>query len=75
MAQHHGDNSASKDRRLRIVLRPFLLGAAVGGIAGAVVGTLLGGATRSLAIGLVKLLGRRLTDAEREELRFELLLQ
>ena len=56
-------------------LVPFLLGTAVGGIAGAVAGTLLSNATRSLVLGLLPVFGRRLTEAEREELRFELLLQ
>jgi hypothetical protein len=32
-------------------------------------------ATRSLVVGLLQVFGRRLSEAEREELRFELLLQ
>ena len=55
--------------------RPFLVGAAVGVAAGAVAGTLLSQRTRRLLVGLFHLFSRRLTDAEREELRFELLLQ
>jgi uncharacterized membrane protein len=56
-------------------VRPFLIGTAVGGLAGAVAGTLLSQPTRRLLVGLIHLAGRRLSDAEREELRFELLLQ
>ncbi len=56
-------------------IRPFLVGTAVGGVAGAVAGTLLSQQTRRLLIGLIHLVGRRLTDAERDQLRFELLLQ
>ncbi len=56
-------------------IRPFLMGTAVGGIAGAVAGTLLSQQTRRLLIGLIHLVGRRLSDAERDQLRFELLLQ
>ncbi len=54
---------------------PFLLGTAVGGVAGAVAGTLLSDRTRRLLLALIRLAGRRLTDAERDQLRFELLLQ
>lgn len=56
-------------------IRPFLIGTAVGGVAGAVAGTLLSQQTRRLLLGVIHLVDRRLTDAEREELRFELLLQ
>lgn len=56
-------------------IRPFLIGTAVGGVAGAVAGTLLSQQSRRLLLGMIHLVGRRLTDAEREELRFELLLQ
>ncbi len=54
---------------------PFLIGTAIGGVAGAVAGTLLSDRTRRLLVGLIRLAGRRLSDAERDELRFELLLQ
>ena len=54
---------------------PFLLGTAVGGLAGAVAGTLLSDRTRRLLLALIRVAGRRLTDAERDQLRFELLLQ
>lgn len=56
-------------------VRPFLIGTAVGGVTGAVVGTLLSQSTRRLLVGLIHLVTRRLTDDERDELRFELLLQ
>ena len=54
---------------------PFLLGTAIGAVAGAVAGTLLSDRTRRLLVGLIRLAGRRLSDSERDELRFELLLQ
>jgi hypothetical protein len=53
----------------------FLVGTVVGGIAGAVVGTALSPHTRGFVVGLYQLLSRRLTSAERDQLRFELLLQ
>lgn len=56
-------------------LQPFLMGTAVGVTAGAVAGTLLSQRTRRLLVGLFHLFSRRLTEAEREEFRFELLLQ
>ncbi len=69
------DTAAAAERGPRPGMRSFLLGTAVGGIAGAIAGALLSSATRSLVLGLLQVFGRRLTDAEREELRFELLLQ
>lgn len=54
---------------------PFLIGTAVGGIAGMIACALLIDRARSLMYGLASVFGRRLSDAEREELRFELLLQ
>jgi hypothetical protein len=56
-------------------LAPFLIGTAVGGLLGAVAGTLLSNATRRLLFWLVQLAGRRLSDEDRDRLRFELLLQ
>lgn len=56
-------------------VRPFLIGTAIGGVTGAVAGTLLSQSTRRLLVGLIHLATRRLTDDERDELRFELLLQ
>lgn len=56
-------------------VRPFLIGTAVGGVTGAVAGTLLSQSTRRLLVGLIHLVTQRLTDDERDELRFELLLQ
>ena len=56
-------------------LRPFLLGTVVGGLAGGVAGTLLSTQTRHLLMTLFRLVSRRLTAAERDKLRFELLLQ
>jgi len=59
----------------RGAIGPFLIGTAVGGVAGAVAGTLLSTRTRRLLIGLIHLVDRRLSRAERDSLRFELLLQ
>lgn len=56
-------------------LAPFLIGTAVGGVLGAVAGTLLSNATRRLLFWLIQLAGRRLSDEDRDRLRFELLLQ
>ncbi|HEX5499104.1 MAG TPA: hypothetical protein VFX03_07755 [Thermomicrobiales bacterium] len=66
---------ARRMRRPSRPLAPFLLGTLVGGLAGAIAGTLLSDRTRSLLLGLIELSGRPLSDAEREQLRFELLLQ
>ncbi|MBW3632638.1 MAG: hypothetical protein KY456_06385 [Chloroflexi bacterium] len=54
---------------------PFLLGTVVGGVAGAVVGTALSPHTRDFVVGLYHLVNRRLASSERDQLRFELLLQ
>ena len=54
---------------------PFLLGTVVGGVAGAVVGTALSPHTRGFIVGLYHLVNRRLASSERDQLRFELLLQ
>jgi hypothetical protein len=54
---------------------PFFTGALVGGLAGAVAGTLLSQHTMHLVTAFVGLVDRRLTDAEREKIRFDLLLQ
>lgn len=56
-------------------LTPFLVGTLIGALAGAIVGTLLSDRTRALLLGLIQLTGRELSEAEREQLRFELLLQ
>lgn len=54
---------------------PFLLGTVVGGLVGAILGTALSPHTRGLLVGLYHLVNRRLTSTERDQLRFELLLQ
>ncbi|MCC7023608.1 MAG: hypothetical protein IT338_12330 [Thermomicrobiales bacterium] len=54
---------------------PFILGTVIGGLTGAVLGTALSPHTRGFFIGLYHLLNRRLSAAERDQLRFELLLQ
>ncbi len=53
---------------------PFLLGTAVGGLAGAVVGTLLSGHAAHLVATLVEIVDRRDGD-DRGKPKFELLLQ
>lgn len=53
----------------------FVIGAMIGGIAGAIVGTALSPYTRGLIVGLYHLINRRLSSSERDQLRFELLLQ
>jgi hypothetical protein len=59
----------------RSPLGPFLAGTLVGGIAGAALGTALSPHTRGFLVGLYHLISRRLSSAERDQLRFELLLQ
>lgn len=54
---------------------PFLLGTVIGGLAGAIVGTALSPHTRGYLVGLYHLVNRRLSSSERDQLRFELLLQ
>ena len=56
-------------------IAPFLWGTLVGGVAGAVLGTALSPHTRGFIVGLYHLANRRLTSTERDQLRFELLLQ
>jgi Na+-driven multidrug efflux pump len=56
-------------------VRPFLVGTLVGGLAGAALGTVLSRHTRGFFVGLYQLLSRRLSSSERDQLRFELLLQ
>ena len=53
----------------------FVLGAALGTLAGALLGTFLSPHTRAYLVGLYQLVSRRLSSAERDKLRFELLLQ
>ena len=59
----------------RLPLGAFLAGTFVGGLAGAILGTALSPHTRGYLIGLYHLVNRRLSSAERDQLRFELLLQ
>ena len=56
-------------------LPAFMLGTVVGALAGAVLGTLVSPHTRAYLVGLYQLVSRRLSSAERDKLRFELLLQ
>jgi uncharacterized membrane protein YfcA len=68
---HH--RVASADDPAALV--PFLLGAAVGGVAGAVVGTMLSQHTMHAIAAAIAVVDRRLHEADRERLKFELLLQ
>ena len=54
---------------------PFLAGAAVGAAAGIVAGTLLSRHAVHLIAALIGAVDRRLSHEERDQLRFELLLQ
>ena len=54
---------------------PFILGTVVGGLAGAILGTVLSPHTRGFLVGFYHLVNRRLSSSERDQLRFELLLQ
>jgi hypothetical protein len=54
---------------------PFILGTVVGGLAGAALGTALSPHTRGFVVGLYQLVSRRMSSSERDQLRFELLLQ
>jgi hypothetical protein len=54
---------------------PFVVGTLIGGVLGAILGTALSPHTRGFLVGLYHLVNRRLTTAERDQLRFELLLQ
>lgn len=66
VASHRGETSR---------LPAFVLGTLVGAVAGALLGTLLSPHTRAYLVGLYQLASRRLSSAERDKLRFELLLQ
>jgi hypothetical protein len=72
--RHNGHNVVAGDQGQDVLL-PFLLGAAVGGVAGAVVGTVLSQHTTHLIATMIAVVDRRLHEADRERLKFELLLQ
>ena len=78
-AQHAADDRSSAFPDTPVpassAVGPFLLGTVVGGLAGAVVGTALSPHTRRFVVGLYHLVNRRLASSERDQLRFELLLQ
>jgi hypothetical protein len=63
------------DASPRSPVAPFVVGTVIGGIAGTIVGTALSPYTRGLIVGLYHLVSRRLSSSERDQLRFELLLQ
>jgi hypothetical protein len=62
---HSGDHS----------LVPFLAGAALGGVAGALLGTLLSAYTAQAVAALIHFTGRRSVGRDQERLKFELMLQ
>jgi hypothetical protein len=67
--QDRGDAAGSSS------IAPFLTGAAVGAAAGVVAGTLLSRHAVHLIAALIDAVDRRRWREEREQLRFELLLQ
>lgn len=70
--------SLTRDRSIhppRGIAVPFLVGTVVGGLAGAVAGTLLSAQTTHLVASLIDAVERRVSDADREALRWELMLQ
>ena len=56
-------------------LAPFLAGAALGGAAGVLIGTLLSAYTAQAVAALIHFTGRRSVERDRERLKFELMLQ
>ena len=77
MASDAKENQQVRDAEAapRSPVRPFVLGTFIGAIAGAILGTALSPHTRGFLVGLYHLLNRRLSTSERDQLRFELLLQ
>jgi hypothetical protein len=71
---HNGAGQAASSQSSNIVV-PFLLGTVVGGVAGAVAGTLLCHRSTGLAAAVLDIIDRRLNDDDQERLRFDLLLQ
>lgn len=69
------DSSPEKDAARHSPVQPFLIGTIIGGIAGAILGTALSPHTRGLLMGFYHLVNRRVAASERDQLRFELLLQ
>ena len=65
-------SAASGDNHLLV---PFLVGTAVGGVAGALLGTLLSAYTAQAVAALIHVAGRRSVERDRERLKFELMLQ
>jgi hypothetical protein len=70
----NGTGQAGNSRQSSMVV-PFLLGTVVGGVAGAVAGTLLCHRSTGLAAAVLDIIDRRLNDDDQERLRFDLLLQ
>ena len=78
MRREHARSSLMDDltpHRSASPVVPFLVGTAVGGVAGGLAGTLLSKHTIHLVAVIIGAVDRRLSAADRDELRFELLLQ
>jgi hypothetical protein len=69
-----GDAESGPSRQSSPVA-PFVLGTLFGGVFGAILGTALSPHTRGFVVGLYHLISRRLSSSDRDQLRFELLLQ
>lgn len=74
MSSHDGNGARSVNGDGYNPVVPFLLGTAIGGLAGAVVGTLLSGHAAHLFSALVDVVERRDSN-DRSRPKFELLLQ
>jgi hypothetical protein len=74
MRQNDDTNITAAWSTNRVVV-PFLVGTAVGGVAGAIAGALLCHQTAALATAVLDLIDRRHNEEERERLRFDLMLQ
>jgi hypothetical protein len=70
----NGANDRPGSRGGNRSLAPFLLGTAVGGFAGALLGTLLSAYTAQAVAALIHFTGRRSVERDRERLN-ELMLQ
>lgn len=74
MSSHDGNGARSVNGIGYNPVVPFLLGTAVGGLAGAVVGTLLSGHAAQLFSALIEVVERR-DASDKARPKFELLLQ
>ena len=82
MSSHRANGQTAESGRSRecesdqgSVVGPFILGTVLGGLFGAALGTALSPHMRGFFVGLYHLINRRITTSDRDQLRFELLLQ